>query len=752
MHRIGTTAALMWLIWSTGTAHAATEGWDLYTSMRKINVLLPEQEALWAGTEGGVFRFDLIDSSYTTYTTLQGLAGNNVLSMVRDKTGTLWFGTDGEGLSQFVEGKGFVATYTEFQGDRINVLYAYEDKLFVGTGKNGISVFIPDRQEIKESYHLLGTFPRNVEVFALTVFNGQLWAGTAKGVAFASLDQPNLLDPNSWTSTALMRGVYGLVSSDSVIYVAGDRGVYSMQDGKWLWEKFILKTTGLAQTHGELVAVTRKGLFRRQDDEWVQDQTLPEAIALIASAPDSGLWIGIEEDGLVYRKGDQGYVVEPKIGPPGNVFTDLTVDPQGVLWAATSRRDEAFEGVYRFDGTTWSQYKWSGAQRSSAVVAVKADRRGRIWVGTWGKGAILLEDEGTPDISADLDTLINQYNSPLNPTEDLSFVVVNGFAQDQAGNMWMLNYMSETSMLSTLVTPLVVVDDLPVIEESQVFTLDDGLPGGECSAVAADSAGLIWFGTRNAGFAVIDPKGTPFSKEDDQVTRFSLGSPGELTSNNVQDIAVDRKGVVWVATDDGVHALTGSVVPGKGYVVEHWEVYRKAEGLGSSIVNAVLVDEANNKWFGTAEGLSRLSAQDGSIVTYTRANSGLVEDNIQALAMDRRHGRLWIGTARGLNVFRTSTAAGRFNASTIRAFPNPFIASESGQRVSFGDLPDHAVVQIFTAAGEQVRVVQPDSPAGRWAYWDGGNEAGFLVGSGIYLYVVRAPSGILFTGKLAVVR
>jgi len=76
----------MWLISSTGTAHAATEGWDLYTSMRKINVLLPEQEALWAGTEGGGFRFDLIDSSYTTYTTLQGLAGNNVLSMVRDKT------------------------------------------------------------------------------------------------------------------------------------------------------------------------------------------------------------------------------------------------------------------------------------------------------------------------------------------------------------------------------------------------------------------------------------------------------------------------------------------------------------------------------------------------------------------------------------------------------------------------------------------------------------------------------------------
>lgn len=719
--------------------------------MRKINVLLPEQEALWAGTEGGVFRFDLTDSTYTTYTTLQGLAGNNVLSIVRDPTGTLWFGTDGDGLSQFIEGRGYVATYTEFQGDRINTLYAYKDKLFVGTGRNGISVFVPDRQEIKESYHMLGALSRDVEVSILTVFNGQLWAGTVEGAAFASLDQPNLLDPNSWTSTTLTLGVYGFVPSDSAMYVAGGRGVYKMQDGEWSWAKLTQKITGLAQSNGELVAITQKGLFRRQKGEWVQDLTIPEGAALIVSAPDSGLWIGIEEDGLVYRKEGQGYVVEPKIGPPGNVFTDLTVDSQGILWAATSRRDEAFEGVYRFDGTTWSQYKWSGAQRSNAVIAVNADRRGRIWAGTWGKGAVLIEDDGTPERSADRDTLIHQYNSPLNPTEDLSFVVVNGFTQDQTGNMWMLNYMSENSKLSTPVTPLIVIDDFPATE-SQVFTLDDGLPGSECSAVAADSAGLIWFGTRNAGFAVIDLGGTPFSKGDDQVTRFSTGSPSKLTSNNVQDIEVDRKGVVWVATDDGVHALTGSVVPGKGYVVAHWEVYGKAEGLGSSIVNAVLVDEANNKWFGTAGGLSRLSDRDGSIVTYTRANSGLVDDPIQALAIDRRHGRLWIGTTRGLNALRTSTAADRFDASAIRAFPNPFIASESGQKVSFGELPDRAIVQIFTAAGEQVRVIQPDSATERWARWDGGNEAGFLVGSGIYLYAVRDPSGIVFTGKLAVIR
>ena len=158
-----------------------------------------------------------------------------------------------------------------------------------------------------------------------------------------------------------------------------------MKDGTWSRERLPPKATGLAQANGELVAIRGNILFRRQDDEWIQDPTIPEDVALVASTPDSGLWIGIEKDGLIYQKGDRRAVIEPKIGPPGNVFTDLTVDPRGVLWAATSRRDEAFEGVYRFDGTTWSQCKWYGPLRSNAMVAVNADRRGRIWVGTWGK-------------------------------------------------------------------------------------------------------------------------------------------------------------------------------------------------------------------------------------------------------------------------------------------------------------------------------------------------------------------------------
>ena len=51
---------------------------------------------LWFGTDGGgVSRYD--GKSFSTFTTAQGLANNSVRSITEDKTGNLWFGTYGGG-------------------------------------------------------------------------------------------------------------------------------------------------------------------------------------------------------------------------------------------------------------------------------------------------------------------------------------------------------------------------------------------------------------------------------------------------------------------------------------------------------------------------------------------------------------------------------------------------------------------------------------------------------------------------------
>ncbi|MFH1007681.1 MAG: two-component regulator propeller domain-containing protein [Candidatus Latescibacterota bacterium] len=742
----------MWfvaMIGSTPSYSRDNSDWTTYTSMNWPNDLLPDSDGVWAATLGGVYRYSTKDSTYTTLTNLNGLAGNTVLAIERDASGNVWFGTDGDGLSKWVEGKGIVATYPEFADDRINALSAHDGKLFVATANNGISLFLPDREEVKENYRMLGTLSRGVEVSCVEVMGDRLWVGTPEGIAFADLSQPNLLDPASWNSRRMVN-VRAIAHDDSVVYVGTQWGVSEWKNGNW-------KIVGLAMgqvydlsVHGtDILAATEKGLYRRTGGIWARDVRFSNEIPvyLAQSASPGPVWIYARGMGLNALRGPLRTHISPPPGPPGNKFMDLQVDPHGVLWAATSARDEEAHGVYRFDGEWWVQYF------TKSVVAVQVDQKGRIWGGTWGRGGFVIEDDGTAATAPDSIFELSPENTPLQPTVGGGWVVVNDFSVDVWGNIWMCNYHGDESHLQLPVTPLVVVDDFPPSRQQAFTPSDDGLPTGEGTVVTADRSGLIWFGTRQLGFSLLDVGGTPFDTADDHLITFSTASHSKLTSDAISDIAVDRKGTIWVGTDNGVNAIRGTYSAREDtFLVANWETYGRGEGLGSAIIHVILEDGAGNMWFGTEEGLSRLSANDGSITTYTRANSGLVDNGVRSLAFDNRSGALWIGTTRGLSKLILPNSSTPPTLPAIRVFPNPMILSHTDAQITFADLPDDAAsVRIFTLSGEPV-IVLPLEAGTRTAMWDGGNASRSMVGSGVYFYVVTDSIGRHLTGKFAVIR
>lgn len=61
--------------------------------IRKKYCFMAEKKLI--GTHGGVSKFD--GKSFTNYTTTQGLVGNNVMRIIQDKAGNLWFATHDDG-------------------------------------------------------------------------------------------------------------------------------------------------------------------------------------------------------------------------------------------------------------------------------------------------------------------------------------------------------------------------------------------------------------------------------------------------------------------------------------------------------------------------------------------------------------------------------------------------------------------------------------------------------------------------------
>ncbi|MES2775069.1 MAG: two-component regulator propeller domain-containing protein [Bacteroidota bacterium] len=217
------------------------------------------------------------------------------------------------------------------------------------------------------------------------------------------------------------------------------------------------------------------------------------------------------------------------------------------------------------------------------------------------------------------------------------------------------------------------------------LTIENGLSNNSVLAITQDAKGFLWFGTTlgvnrydgarfktylfnekdsNARFSnnvtalFTDSKKnlwlgswaglSRYNEQQDAFERIALTSTRNL---NINCIIEDRKGVIWIATSDGLFSAT---YEGTASFKQY-----KATGTGSiagNNVRCVYQDRNGHLWVGTTSGLTRMTDQNGrySFQTFLHqpsATGSLSSDYITAIAEDAQQ-NLWIGTqTSGLNLF-----------------------------------------------------------------------------------------------------
>ncbi len=137
--------------------------------------------------------------------------------------------------------------------------------------------------------------------------------------------------------------------------------------------------------------------------------------------------------------------------------------------------------------------------------------------------------------------------------------------------------------------------------------------------------------------------------------------------------------------------------------------------------------------------------------TLNTKNSFLPSDVITSLAIDEKTGRIYVGTDEGLTSFDTPSIlpVESFNGLTI--FPNPLKLNNEPKLVTIDGLIRNSDIKIVTVSGKLIR--QFSAPGGRTAFWDGRDENGNLVNSGVYIVIAYDQEGNnVETGKIAVIR
>ena len=171
---------------------------------------------IWFATQGGgVSKYD--GNSFVSYTTEQGLASNNVLSIAEDNSGNLWFGTYGGGVSLLSAAVGV----EKLQGKKDKIKFLCINNVN-GLPDNGICALRFDDQERLIIGSNFGIFilPKT-ELVRITAANSFNDIGQLQGVIYNQFTGYPIRDVNTGQNNGAMH-----VDSKGILWVGhGSNGV-----------------------------------------------------------------------------------------------------------------------------------------------------------------------------------------------------------------------------------------------------------------------------------------------------------------------------------------------------------------------------------------------------------------------------------------------------------------------------------------------------------------------------------------------
>ncbi len=729
---------LILLLFWTIYLFAGVGDWTTFTNQGDIRDLILIEDYIWCATNGGVFKYEISTGTFTQYYNTNGLSSLDARAIEVDQHGTIWVGFSDGYLNCFNPETNSWNFVDDYLGHQIYDLQAINDSLLVALDI-GISLYDIKRHEVKETYKNLGwQIPIEIPVLNITINKREIWAGTEYGIAKSSFDLANLMAPESWTNYTSNQGlpsntINSIVIHNDTVFVATNSGVAFLSDQVWTVVNTGLSSTeiiALASSNGQLYAMTSTYITLWETASQIWSKITPSLVNLhcLVLSAENLFWVGRKKTQTAYgigyyspQEGQWTEIIPP--GPPGNDISCLAIDHQGILWCGSIT-----DGVFRYDENApsesqkWQQFTTRDGLLTNRIESIAIDPQNRKWIGTTGGGVAIIEEI---DSVTTIQVIHKEILSGIEKNPD--YVVITEVKIDRFNNVWMLNLEAKNHNVVAIYTPQM---------QWQFFAMQEGFLSYDVRALDFDQYDRVWVAS-DGGVNVIDYNNTLMDKRDDDYSG-TLTTLDGLESNHVKDIAIDQDNIVWIGTDAGLNYW------------DRGQVYYQF-GLLSNSINVVNIDIRNNKWIGTSDGLSVLAPDGYTLTHYTTENSPLVSDNITSFAFDLESGKVYIGTTNGLSCFETPYSKPRENLDNIMAGPNPFIVRQH-QSFAISNLADDVSVKFITENGMVVRQILKDNILGSQVIWDGKNDAGEYVSSGIYLFVIyNEETGMNRVGKVAVI-
>jgi ligand-binding sensor domain-containing protein len=578
----------------------------------QITSLLQDSRGyLWIGTFEGVSRFD--GYSFVSYSVPHGLGTYVINGLAEDAHGRLWVATNGSGLARLDDRAGAArpfSTYAPGAGAAVNVNVVVRDhsgRLWCGTDAG---VYVADVSGPEPTFSHVG-FSSQAAV-AAAVHGDRVWMGIA-GVGLVEFRHGKATaHPAPWVSPARFEQL--LPDGDDGVFVASSTGFYRFRGDRWERVAIDLRPQHvvldlLADGRGGVWLATTHGLVhytRAETRTYSLDRGVGAAVTSILADRSGNLWVGLGRSGLARISPEQIFSYSAADGLPESDVTALVEDAGGDIHAVTRRMVVATISGERIVN--------SGASRSvpgNRPLAAAKDGWFSVNDGVhYIPGAIPQFDRARR---------LPLHFAPAHPLpSSVPFVQV-----DSEGQLWVASTEPALYRIARPTSPDPFVTrwplELPAGTPAGVLGIDraggiwlanmtmlarfangrvtvidapDGVPQLQPRTLIVDHHGNVWIGLRFGGaIMTADPAA-------DRPTFTRYGIEDGLASDTVWALAEDRNGFIYLGTGRGLDQLDP--------VTRRVRHFSTEEGLAGNVINHLMVDRAGAVWAASMGGVSRL--------------------------------------------------------------------------------------------------------------------------------------------------
>ncbi len=730
--------------------------WETFGDANFANCIATHNGVLYVGSKGGIIEYlpGTPVEDLKVMTNIHGLGGLNIVGL-QEHGEKLFYAASNGAMGRLDGGKWSVFTDLLRDNVGINDIAVSEEHFYVATSK-GVSQIKPLSGnlvlEVSQNYNKISSWDRNYPINSITADDTLLWVGSNLGIARGRLGG-NLFVPEAWTIFSTNRPVLDVFADSGGIwyileYELGSLSIFFF-DGErvdTLEDSFMLgrRLNGFFYYNGELYAHGHDGLFRRRDTGRFTRVPLDAHWAVHGGAAlGDSLYVPLEIGFGVLR---QDTIRHMSINSPsGDAFRGVAFAPNGDVAIVSGG-----SGVCIYSNGTWGNItaKYMPTIPSDSVYTqvrnnlhhinkCAYDANGNLWLGMTGDGVFRYSPDGVWKIFDKTNSILDGYSA--GPNAPLCW----GLDYDEVrGLMWISNYDNLSGLAVAAFEP---EGDLtsPIVS---YFTGTAAIPNNYVMSLTAQG-GDVWLVLRDQGVTLIDPGYNISSHSDDYVRNYSDVLPGA----SANQVAVDSEGIAWVAVSGGVASINTNL----GLVTEQI----LPENL-STFVSGITVDPDDNIWICTDAGAGVFRRADSTwiairsnfaqgVLDYERTD--LATELLYAVGYNTLTGDVWFCGENAISVLHVGTD---FSAQEdLFIYPNPFIWDGfAGNNIRIAKMPADAEVHIYTSDGSLVRTIsRSERTSLAFAEWDGRNEAGKPVSTGVYV-VVASNGETVLRGKIALIR